>query len=130
MTARPGARFGPGGIRQGSRRIDKDGAWNIYTGILILAILYYGSASRVVLGYIVRATFHTWRVYDFLQVDSQNLVEQVVQVLFQPSAKYHPNSSKLLCHHGRRWCRVLLLSITMRPEGYPTINYADNVLIL
>ncbi|ORY16950.1 arginase family-domain-containing protein [Clohesyomyces aquaticus] len=32
VTARPGARFGPGGIRQGSRRIAAESAWNIYTG--------------------------------------------------------------------------------------------------
>ncbi|OJD10310.1 agmatinase [Blastomyces percursus] len=32
VTARPGARFGPGGIRQGSRRIRPDGAWSVYTG--------------------------------------------------------------------------------------------------
>ncbi|KAF1990806.1 arginase family protein [Aulographum hederae CBS 113979] len=31
-TARPGARFGPGGIRQGSRRISPDAAWSVYTG--------------------------------------------------------------------------------------------------
>lgn len=29
VTARPGARYGPGGIRLGSRRL---GGWNIYTG--------------------------------------------------------------------------------------------------
>ncbi|USP76080.1 Putative agmatinase 1 [Curvularia clavata] len=32
VTARPGARFGPGGIRAGSRRIGADAAWSIYTG--------------------------------------------------------------------------------------------------
>lgn len=32
VTARPGARFGPGGIRQGSRRISPQFAFNIYTG--------------------------------------------------------------------------------------------------
>jgi agmatinase len=32
VTARPGARFGPGGIRQGSRRISPQFAYNIYTG--------------------------------------------------------------------------------------------------
>lgn len=32
VTARPGARFGPSGIRSGSRRIRPDGAWNVYTG--------------------------------------------------------------------------------------------------
>lgn len=31
VTARPGARFGPGGIRQGSRRIGSF-SYNIYTG--------------------------------------------------------------------------------------------------
>ncbi|KAF2249364.1 arginase family protein [Trematosphaeria pertusa] len=32
VTARPGARFGPGGIRAGSRRIAPEAAWDIYTG--------------------------------------------------------------------------------------------------
>ncbi|PVH95221.1 Arginase/deacetylase [Periconia macrospinosa] len=32
VTARPGARFGPAGIRRGSRRISAEAAWNIYTG--------------------------------------------------------------------------------------------------
>lgn len=32
VTARPGARFGPNGIRQGSRRIYPDGAFSVYTG--------------------------------------------------------------------------------------------------
>ncbi|OCK90306.1 arginase family protein [Cenococcum geophilum 1.58] len=32
VTARPGARFGPGGIRQGSRRMAPGDAWSIYTG--------------------------------------------------------------------------------------------------
>ncbi|KAF1950130.1 Arginase/deacetylase [Byssothecium circinans] len=32
VTARPGARFGPSGIRQGSRRIYPSAAWDIYTG--------------------------------------------------------------------------------------------------
>ncbi|KAF2202254.1 Arginase/deacetylase [Delitschia confertaspora ATCC 74209] len=32
VTARPGARFGPGGIRQGSRRIAPEFGWNIHTG--------------------------------------------------------------------------------------------------
>ncbi|KAL1960571.1 hypothetical protein VTO42DRAFT_7150 [Malbranchea cinnamomea] len=32
VTARPGARYGPSGIRQGSRRIAARTAWNIYTG--------------------------------------------------------------------------------------------------
>ena len=31
-TGRPGARFGPHGIRDGSRRIDARMAWNVYTG--------------------------------------------------------------------------------------------------
>jgi len=32
VTGRPGARFGPAGIRRGSQRIDPRDAWNIYTG--------------------------------------------------------------------------------------------------
>lgn len=32
MTARPGARFGPNGIRQGSRRISSEFAWGVYDG--------------------------------------------------------------------------------------------------
>ncbi|EMD00836.1 hypothetical protein BAUCODRAFT_62269 [Baudoinia panamericana UAMH 10762] len=32
VTARPGARFGPGGIRQGSRRIAAQFSWSVYTG--------------------------------------------------------------------------------------------------
>jgi agmatinase len=32
VTGRPGARFGPGSIRVGSRRIHPDSAWNIYSG--------------------------------------------------------------------------------------------------
>lgn len=32
VTARPGARFGPSGIRQGSRRISSHMSYNIYTG--------------------------------------------------------------------------------------------------
>ncbi|EON61125.1 agmatinase [Coniosporium apollinis CBS 100218] len=32
VTARPGARFGPTGIRQGSRRISAGEAWSVYTG--------------------------------------------------------------------------------------------------
>ena len=32
MTGRPGARFGPAGIRKGSQRITPRDAWNIYTG--------------------------------------------------------------------------------------------------
>ncbi|EOA86881.1 hypothetical protein ACJQWK_08432 [Exserohilum turcicum] len=32
VTARPGARFGPGGIRAGSRRMSPDAGWSIYTG--------------------------------------------------------------------------------------------------
>lgn len=31
-TGRPGARFGPAGIRRGSQRISPDG-WSIYTGV-------------------------------------------------------------------------------------------------
>ncbi|EEP75435.1 conserved hypothetical protein [Uncinocarpus reesii 1704] len=33
VTARPGARYGPGGIRQGSTRMKVESAWNIYTGV-------------------------------------------------------------------------------------------------
>ena len=36
VTARPGARYGPNGIRQGSQRISSDFSWNIYTGISTL----------------------------------------------------------------------------------------------
>ena len=32
VTARPGARFGPNGIRAGSRRIHPDFSWSIYNG--------------------------------------------------------------------------------------------------
>jgi len=32
VTSRPGARFGPGGIRAGSIRISPDFAWSVYTG--------------------------------------------------------------------------------------------------
>lgn len=32
VTARPGARFGPAGIRRGSRRIVAEAAWDVYTG--------------------------------------------------------------------------------------------------
>ncbi|KAK1047311.1 hypothetical protein LTR74_017774 [Friedmanniomyces endolithicus] len=32
VTARPGARFGPNGIRQGSRRIHPQFSWSVYTG--------------------------------------------------------------------------------------------------
>ncbi|RMZ04089.1 hypothetical protein D0860_06527 [Hortaea werneckii] len=32
VTARPGARFGPNGIRAGSRRIAPESAWSMYTG--------------------------------------------------------------------------------------------------
>ncbi|KAF2755402.1 Arginase/deacetylase [Pseudovirgaria hyperparasitica] len=32
VTSRPGARFGPRGIRQGSTRIDPGSAWDVYTG--------------------------------------------------------------------------------------------------
>ncbi|KAL5387159.1 hypothetical protein DPSP01_003770 [Paraphaeosphaeria sporulosa] len=44
VTARPGARFGPGGIRQGSRRIDPDAAWDIYTGKNV----FYDFGSKIV----------------------------------------------------------------------------------
>ncbi|KAI1464079.1 arginase family protein [Daldinia caldariorum] len=36
VTARPGARYGPRGIRAGSQRIAADTAWSVYTGICIL----------------------------------------------------------------------------------------------
>lgn len=36
VTGRPGARFGPQGIRSGSRRIRSDAAWSIYTGENVL----------------------------------------------------------------------------------------------
>ncbi|CAO2654938.1 Nn.00g116710.m01.CDS01 [Neocucurbitaria sp. VM-36] len=36
VTARPGARFGPSGIRQGSRRISPANSWSIYTGDNVL----------------------------------------------------------------------------------------------
>ncbi|KAG9378090.1 Arginase/deacetylase [Pyrenophora tritici-repentis] len=36
VTARPGARFGPSGIRQGSRRMAPEAGWNIYTGENVL----------------------------------------------------------------------------------------------
>ncbi|KAI1647610.1 arginase family protein [Daldinia loculata] len=32
VTARPGARYGPSGIRAGSTRIEKETAWSVYTG--------------------------------------------------------------------------------------------------
>lgn len=32
VTARPGARYGPGGIRIGSQRMGDVGAWSVYTG--------------------------------------------------------------------------------------------------
>jgi agmatinase len=32
VTGRPGARFGPAGIRRGSQRMSPSDAWNIYTG--------------------------------------------------------------------------------------------------
>lgn len=32
VTARPGARYGPGGIRIGSQRMGEIGAWSVYTG--------------------------------------------------------------------------------------------------
>lgn len=31
VTGRPGARFGPGGIRQGSSRMRPEAAWSVYT---------------------------------------------------------------------------------------------------
>ena len=35
-TGRPGARFGPRGIRAGSSRISADDAWSVYTGLSFL----------------------------------------------------------------------------------------------
>ncbi|KAI9749095.1 MAG: hypothetical protein M4579_007002 [Chaenotheca gracillima] len=32
VTARPGARYGPSGIRAGSRRLPPGGSWSVYTG--------------------------------------------------------------------------------------------------
>lgn len=32
VTARPGARYGPGGIRAGSARMSVEAGWNVYTG--------------------------------------------------------------------------------------------------
>jgi len=37
VTARPGARFGPRGIRQGSQRIQAGAGWSIYTGQNVFA---------------------------------------------------------------------------------------------
>ncbi|RQM05719.1 hypothetical protein DH86_00003576, partial [Scytalidium sp. 3C] len=34
VTARPGARYGPSGIRTGSQRIDPAFSWSVYTGML------------------------------------------------------------------------------------------------
>ena len=39
VTARPGARFGPNGIRTGSRRIHPDAAWSIYNGKNVFKVL-------------------------------------------------------------------------------------------
>jgi agmatinase len=39
VTGRPGARFGPAGIRRGSQRMAPGDAWNIYTGRHIAQIL-------------------------------------------------------------------------------------------
>lgn len=33
VTARPGARYGPGGIRAGSGRMSGDAGWSVYTGM-------------------------------------------------------------------------------------------------
>ena len=43
VTARPGARFGPTGIRQGSRRMSASWGWSVYTGaeILICFVTYF-----------------------------------------------------------------------------------------
>ncbi len=40
VTARPGARFGPTGIRQGSRRMSADWGWSIYTGTACENVIY------------------------------------------------------------------------------------------
>lgn len=45
VTARPGARFGPGGIRQGSRRMMPQFAWDVYSGMQ--RALYSGEGSHV-----------------------------------------------------------------------------------
>lgn len=41
VTARPGARFGPNGIRAGSRRIHPDSAWSIYNGKNVFQVIMY-----------------------------------------------------------------------------------------
>lgn len=41
VTARPGARFGPHGIRAGSRRIHPDMAWSIYNGKNVFKVNIY-----------------------------------------------------------------------------------------
>ena len=41
VTARPGARFGPSGIRQGSRRMGARMGWSIYTGEACSIVLSY-----------------------------------------------------------------------------------------
>ncbi len=38
VTARPGARYGPGGIRIGSQRMGEIGAWSVYTGTSIMSL--------------------------------------------------------------------------------------------
>jgi hypothetical protein len=52
VTARPGARFGPSGIRRGSRRIAPEAAWSIYTGMYssvcsVLPVRVASIATRV-----------------------------------------------------------------------------------
>jgi hypothetical protein len=52
VTARPGARFGPSGIRRGSRRIAPEVAWSIYTGMYssvcsVLRVRVASIATRV-----------------------------------------------------------------------------------
>lgn len=39
VTARPGARFGPSGIRRGSSRISAGATWSIYTGMSAMELL-------------------------------------------------------------------------------------------
>ena len=43
VTGRPGARFGPAGIRRGSQRMAPGDAWNIYTGRHVAPLSEYRS---------------------------------------------------------------------------------------
>jgi arginase family enzyme len=45
VTGRPGARFGPSGIRRGSQRIESEAAWSIYTGMKHVQYTIYGLMS-------------------------------------------------------------------------------------